>query len=396
MTIRRWKAIGALAAGSYGGMAVAPQSGTPVSAAVHPDTFAVSAPPFPGARHYNPKKVEPLPGGGSLYIYDVNGNTQEYPVPPKGFDPLTATATQLQEYGFPPRPTDPAGLAQWRSDWSHYRSTPTPDVWTVPEGEGLGSSPTTLSNVIASFTNSPEYSLNWSGWEATPPNPVYNPFDAVTATFRQPINYNTSCAQARESQWVGLGGSNPGAGLLQAGTSIIPSSIPLVGPSDHAWFMYLSASGGGSGTVYVNNVTVRPGDTMAVTVQYSKTFKEAIFSVVNETTGSMQPAKITTNAGKYYSGTTADWITERPTPYSGRMPPLYNFGSVSWSNTEAFYWKNSQQHAIEQPLGQYKNRPIIMTNNGMPPPAGSVLAEPTTMSLSTTATGFTNKFHACS
>jgi hypothetical protein len=54
---------------------------------------------------------------------------QSYPQPPPGFDPTTATATQLQEYGFPPRPAgDSTSGAQqaWLQAMAAWKQSDTP------------------------------------------------------------------------------------------------------------------------------------------------------------------------------------------------------------------------------------------------------------------------------
>jgi hypothetical protein len=41
--------------------------------------------------------------------------------PPHGFDPVTATASQLRTYGFPPRPSgSPKALAAWTEVFKHF------------------------------------------------------------------------------------------------------------------------------------------------------------------------------------------------------------------------------------------------------------------------------------
>ncbi len=54
---------------------------------------------------------------------------QNYPQPPTGFDPTTATASQLQEYGFPPRPAgDSTSAAQqgWLQAMAAWKVSDTP------------------------------------------------------------------------------------------------------------------------------------------------------------------------------------------------------------------------------------------------------------------------------
>lgn len=53
-----------------------------------------------------------LKDGGYATVYSFEGMTVELPTPPGSFDPLSASAEELEEYGFPPRPTDPEALAE--------------------------------------------------------------------------------------------------------------------------------------------------------------------------------------------------------------------------------------------------------------------------------------------
>ena len=75
--------------------------------------------------------ITDMKGCGGLYTYNIpnNGGIQEFPVPPTGFQPLTATAAQLAEYDFPPMPgtSQPQALQQWKTQMAAYKSTPTPD-----------------------------------------------------------------------------------------------------------------------------------------------------------------------------------------------------------------------------------------------------------------------------
>ncbi len=67
-----------------------------------------------------------LPKGGTSYDYLVHGAKVQVLVPPKGFDPATATNAQLNEYGFPPRPTSPSALALWTTEMRSWKgATPT-------------------------------------------------------------------------------------------------------------------------------------------------------------------------------------------------------------------------------------------------------------------------------
>ena len=61
----------------------------------------------------------PIPGAGRVYTFrDAAGSTSTQLSTPEGFQPTRASAAVLDFYGFPPRPTDPAGRAQWKKDYS--------------------------------------------------------------------------------------------------------------------------------------------------------------------------------------------------------------------------------------------------------------------------------------
>ena len=80
-----------------------------------------------------------------------------YPVPPKGFDPLTAPAAKLKEYGFPPKPTTPGALALWTSLVGKAAISPPPPVLAV-------------NNMAKStYAGQSKDSQNWSGYETFSP-----------------------------------------------------------------------------------------------------------------------------------------------------------------------------------------------------------------------------------
>lgn len=78
--------------------------------------------------------VKPLPGGGRAYIYNEGkyGVVTEL-VPPKHFDPLTASEAQLNEYGFPPRPTDSHALTLWKQELGSWKGPAQPQPFDVAD-----------------------------------------------------------------------------------------------------------------------------------------------------------------------------------------------------------------------------------------------------------------------
>lgn len=81
--------------------------------------------------------IEELDDGGKIYFYLIDGVEHKFPVPPDGFDPLTASDEQLETYGFPPRP-DKENIDEYES-WveimSCYKSTPVPEIELVEEDD---------------------------------------------------------------------------------------------------------------------------------------------------------------------------------------------------------------------------------------------------------------------
>ncbi len=52
---------------------------------------------------YQCDHIEYLDDGGRIYVYFIDGIKNSFPVPPDGFDPLTASDEDLSTYGFPPK-----------------------------------------------------------------------------------------------------------------------------------------------------------------------------------------------------------------------------------------------------------------------------------------------------
>lgn len=108
--------------------------------------------------------VEVLEDGGKIYTYVINGVVNKFPVPPDGFDPLTATNEQLRVYGFPTRPVtrDAVAYASWLALVEDYNSTPVPtiDVMDRPMSGTLVTTGNTAARAVSI------YSSNWSGYES--------------------------------------------------------------------------------------------------------------------------------------------------------------------------------------------------------------------------------------
>lgn len=135
-------------------------------------------------------------GGTVETTYQLpDGQTMVTTTPPAGFDPLVASASQLQEYGFPTRPTGSSALADWTTAMEAYRSDG-PPTGALQISTGGASSP------LAQATSA----SNWGGYVAGTFNQQNSWFVALKDAFTLP-SVTPSCTSSL-SFWIGLGGTN--------------------------------------------------------------------------------------------------------------------------------------------------------------------------------------------
>jgi hypothetical protein len=285
-------------------------------------------------RTFNPSSITAFADGGEKYVYSIDGIDNVFPVPPSGFNPLTATAAQLEEYGFPPKPIDPTDLQNWTEIMKNYKETVTP-----------GKISTTTKSVTSNTQSIKSMSSNWSGYTSNEISGS-NQWVAVQGTFIQPSE-NTS-GQHHSSDvdaWVGLGGVNTVRGLLrlvQAGTTtqILSGSGTSYPSSCYAWYEYLNQVPG-SGTINqgINAQTISnssfvisPNDSIYVYVSFETGNNRCDFYVLDNTTGESAQSYVLgmVSSSLFYDGSTAEWVNERSAPY------LLDCNDVKWSNCKAF------------------------------------------------------------
>jgi hypothetical protein len=322
-----------------------------------------------------PVAVDPLPGGGRAYVYAMpDGSTATFPVPPPRFDPVNASAAQLEEYGFQERPAaDSPGYASWVETMSSYRSTPIPDLALGPR-EGLahqraGSDPS------AGFVQS-----NWGGWIAKWSSTHYV---ATEMDFTEPSVQSTSCSGSSAAAWTGLGGYSTSR-LAQDGVEVPTNGLSLCSGKASgycAWYEYLNATSN-HGPKIMSNVTIHSGDNMHLYTVYSSSLGRINFYVADNTTGTSQSVIITGVGTSYYDGTTGDFIAAE----AASGTPLKHFSSFSARNS---YAENTSGNwtTISSAQSAIKSTLINVFN-------GDVLA--TTGSLNSSGTGFSMGWLRCS
>ena len=240
--------------------------------------------------------IEKLPDGGEIHHYKVDGDTM-VPEVPSEFNPLSATAEQLDTYGFPPRPTSSSALAQWEDDMANWQHTP---------DRGL-----CITNSHFS-TDTP-----WSGHVV--PRSV-DTYIAVQGNFKQPYYGSSNCTDPEEGSWTGIGGYETGS-LLQTGTAMRSTG-------KYAWYEYIDPAHPNP-AIEMPSVSVHAGNRIHTYVLYQRSTGRTTFYVANNSNGTQQSV-IRVLSSSYWDGMSAEAIDEAPVGAD-----LADFDTVSWGNLQA-------------------------------------------------------------
>lgn len=287
--------------------------------------------------------------------------------PDRGFDPLTASAEELERFKLPPRPDprqNPRAFANWR------RAMSPPLRFVSPENlEILLKDPTALFRVAedrrhhqfeSAADSSQEVSRNWSGayvrdnpgeryvslqgtWVVPRP---YPPPPAVSGDPWPEGTFYSSC-------WVGLDGHDPASLSLPQmgiGNSVSVPDAVTTDPNNltvsvNAWWQWWVKGDSGNHPIEIlpSIFPVHPGDIIIVqlNVLNSTTVR---FVLKNQSTGQVFPpfdvtVPVLTNLNRAVAveGRTAEWIIERPTKVASiDLRPFCDYGAVT------FYGCNAQ------------------------------------------------------
>jgi hypothetical protein len=257
--------------------------------------------------------------------------------PPANFNPLTASAKDLEDSGFPPPPDpvkSPADYARWQ------RLVSVPRV-SNPKGKVLQTniyhtpvrilSSQTLRNGTETITTD-----SWSGYAVVAPTYTFtvNGSNAsgewVVPTAQQALGVCNGFTDF-SSQWVGLGGVSQNA-LLQAGTNADACCGDCGGPIQTAmydsWIEFFPFP-----QMTVPAPAARQGDLMSVEVWYT-TDGVGHAILANFTLGEAAEYNFP-QPNAIFAGDSAEWIMERPTLYNGTssfLPDLTNYTADQFNN----------------------------------------------------------------
>lgn len=277
----------------------------------------------------------------------------QFAAPPRGWDPLTATAEQLHTYNIPPRPTDPAQLQAWvdlvgKTRWQR----PIFDKGRTGTRPGLAGAPTPGEPQILP-------TLNWGGLLSL------DTYTAVSGQWRHPFAYaDPGLRPALATQWIGLGGFQAGVPLIQMGTEARVN--PDGSGSYDTWYEIVgtSADTAGARTVSFDHAQ---GDEIYTQIWWTEangvgTAHFYIADLTRGTSTSFSVPKITNYAGVTSS---AEWINELPTMKQGSAYltlPYYAHGDASYvSFTESKAGQIGQLRYVDPTAG---STTYVVTHRG--------------------------------
>jgi hypothetical protein len=270
-------------------------------------------------------QLRSLSGGGSEYVYYMNGHKTVYRIPPNGFNFLRASDADLAKYQLPERPAGGDQLVHWTTMMSRIH------VVTPP-------------NFLVSLPHSAAaYRTNWSGYETTGTG-VWEAWSDWNE-----VSVGSSCSGSTELTWTGIGGDLTRGShfLAQIGTE---TGVPGL-TAHNAWWEVIPDYGG---IQAISGVVAHAGYGFDAEVEWLSTHYY-YFYAYDSYTGNFASFSYGTYS---YDGIGADFIMERGQLGSG-YTPLSNYSYLDFVDDEVNGRGNGHY------LNQYANAALTMTSNGM-------------------------------
>lgn len=251
------------------------------------------------------------------------------PIPPKGFNPVTATDDQLASYGFPPRPDRISAPGSYEA-WHTLVTLPVKRVITGFQATTIKNGPADILSIgpqLPGTAATGTSSSNWSGYAnvvSTKPFKTVN--TTVYGVFIIPIAQQAfgACTGGWDysSQWVGIDGFGS-SDVFQAG---FEADAYCNGGSTaqfySAWYEW-----------YPNSETrisfpANPGDVIYLYVWPTSTTTGEYY-IANLTAQVAANASFSAPTGTTLQGNSAEWVVERP-GVGGGLATLTNYVNVPW------------------------------------------------------------------
>ncbi len=255
----------------------------------------------------------------ALIVLDDDIRITTFSPPPPGFDPLIASASELEQHGFPARPDDPHLLKLYRRLFMRLkgRMKYVEPIFRINHDR---SHPPRNRNSSGVFTGD-----NWSGGvRLAPPG---QSFSGVMGHWVVPNAYAPTSDPFLNSYWVGLDGYT-GAGsneVLQAG---VDCSLSGGSSSFYLWHQWVPST-----KVEITNPAVSVGDLVGVSISAWPGAGATAVTIffTNISSGAVTSYAISAPPGTQLAGNTAEWIVEAPFA-AGQ---LADYGQVFFDNLGA-------------------------------------------------------------
>jgi hypothetical protein len=237
--------------------------------------------------------------------------------PPSGFDPLSATALELEQYGFPARPDHPRLLKLYQRVFTRLKGRL---KYVEPSFRISRDEPLNRASPAGIFTGD-----NWSGGVVQPP--AGRSFQQVLGHWVVPNASPVAGQVLFNSYWIGLDGFVPGtAEALQAGVDCV-----TVGTSKGTFYAW--AQWAPSPKMPITTVTVSAGDLVMVNISAAPGAgaKTATISFANITSGAATSFAISAPPSVQLAGNSAEWVVEAP----GGASQLADYGQVFFADCTA-------------------------------------------------------------
>jgi len=296
------------------------------------------------------------------FYADIARRAHAFPLPPIGFEPLSATNPQLEKHGLLARPdeeAEPDFFLLWKTMLSSPLQVIQPEF---PKRAGL------FKRVFDLHRHAPfghrrrltrtggvappvtrgyrhrEDSRNWSGAYITPVRP--NRFVHVTGGWTVPEpavptvlpNAATGNDEFRSSTWIGLDGHRvyPHSSLPQIGTSqFIRRANGADTIQTGAWWQWWKKGDPNSAPVEIVNFPVSVGDKILASLKVQAS-GDVHFHLKNQTSGLFTTFVVIAPGTIVPLGSTAEWIMERPTElHSTHVYPLPRCSDVIFNHCMA-------------------------------------------------------------
>ena len=252
--------------------------------------------------------------------------------PPQNFNPLTASASDLEKHGFPAIPADPHHRERYARVFGQLKHKLNHIEPTFRVNKDRSHGPRKRAANAGTET-----STNWSG------GVVYAPagqaFKWVQGDWVIPdVDAPTVGQWYYAASWIGLDGDGSGdvfqAGIecdcFRSGTTITRNIYP--------WWEWCCPTP----EVQITNLAVSPGDMVTVLIcstQGPGSTTGTVY-ITNRTTGLSTTVAMTAQGSIKLVGNCAEWIVEAPT-VGGAQSALADYGAVYFNVCEAYLTNNT-------------------------------------------------------